>query len=324
MKCCLPNFLQSHDSILPTSLQVCRCTELFCPVRARCQLCCSAPYTVICEAHTQWCRPVTPILSHSSCTFFQSSFSTCPVEPAGDHKHARRAELQSRAELHKARLDALNAKQHQTPSAGAKPSVQLGVSPMTQRAIADLTASQPAAVGRQSNIPAAAAVSRLAAAAAAALTKPSDAVQSAAAVNKPASKPTAVVSQAAPPAAAPGPSVSASANKADAVKPVAAARPAVTAASKDSKQQPQAAVTQSATLAAKRLGKQASSKDRGAVSPSGSRQAPKRRRSRSPSPSQGTGAGSKHSRVQAGSQRQAASSSHMRSTRYRQNLPCQC
>ena len=72
--------------------------------------------------------------------FPESFWCACLV---GDHKQARKAQLQSRAELHKARLDALNAKQRHT--ATAKQSTPSGASPMTQRALADLTAAQLAA-----------------------------------------------------------------------------------------------------------------------------------------------------------------------------------
>lgn len=217
---------------------------------------------------------------------------------AGDHRQARKAELQSRAELRKARVDALNAKQRSTPSAAKTAVVQLGVSPMTQKAIVDLTAS-PTAPVKQSNAPEATAhVTPAASLLAAAVTKPSTAIHpaaDAAAVPKP---PTL-------------------ADKPEAVKPLAA-RPASSAVVKDSKQQTQPAARQSA--ASQRVDRQASSKDPSkdpsGRSPISSRQAAKRRRSRSRSPAQDHAVSSRGPRAQAGGQRQAATSSQRRASRW--------
>ncbi len=231
------------------------------------------------------------------------------VTVAGDHRQARKAELQSRAELHKARLDALNAKQRSTPSSAKPAALQPGVSPMTHKAIVDLTAS-PIAL-KQATAPAAAAQTTAAAAAqttAAAAPPP--------AVSKPltASQPERATAADTTSAAVPAPKPSnAIADKTGAVKPPTA-KPAAATISKDSKQRAQPAASQSA--AARRLEKPASSKGTAARSPTTSHQALKRRRSRSQSPAQGTGAGSRAGRTQPGGQRQAVTSSHRRTTRY--------
>ena len=233
------------------------------------------------------------------------------VPIAGDHRQARKAELQSRAELHKARLDALNAKQRSTPSSAKPAAVQPGVSPMTHKAIVDLTAS-PIAL-KQATAPAIAAQTTAAAAAAqttAAAALPIAAVSKLLTASQPERATAADTTPAA--AAAPKPS-SAVVDKTEAVKPPTA-KPAAATISKDSKQRAQPAASQSA--AGRRLDQPASSKGTAAKSPTTSRQALKRRRSRSQSPGQGTGAGTRAGRIQPGGQRQALTSSHRRATRY--------
>ena len=230
---------------------------------------------------------------------------------AGDHRQARKAELQSRAELHKARLDALNAKQRSTPSSAKPAAVQPGISPMTHKAIVDLTAS-PIAL-KQATAPAIAAQTTAAAAAAqttAAAALPIAAVSKLLTASQPERATAADTTPAA--AAAPKPS-SAVVDKTEAVKPPTA-KPAAATISKDSKQRAQPAASQSA--AGRRLDQPASSKGTAAKSPTTSRQALKRRRSRSQSPGQGTGAGTRAGRIQPGGQRQALTSSHRRATRY--------
>ncbi len=239
------------------------------------------------------------------------------VPIAGDHRQARKAELQSRAELHKARLDALNAKQRSTPSSAKPATLQPGVSPMTHKVIVDLTAS-PIALKPATAPPAAAQTTAAAAAAAAAQTTAAAALPPAlpiAAVSKPltVSQPErAEAADTAPAAAAAPKPANAAVDKTEAVKPPMA-KPAAATISKDSQQRAQPAASQSA--AGRRLDKPASSKGTAARSPTTSRQALKRRRSRSPSPAQGTGAGSRAGRTQPGGQRQAATSSHRRTTR---------
>ncbi len=233
------------------------------------------------------------------------------ITVAGDHRQARKAELQSRAELHKARLDALNAKQRSTPSSAKPAAVQPGVSPMTHKAIVDLTAS-PIAL-KQATAPAIAAQTTAAAAAAqttAAAALPIAAVSKLLTASQPERATAADTTPAA--AAAPKPS-SAVVDKTEAVKPPTA-KPAAATISKDSKQRAQPAASQSA--AGRRLDQPASSKGTAAKSPTTSRQALKRRRSRSQSPGQGTGAGTRAGRIQPGGQRQALTSSHRRATRY--------
>ena len=237
------------------------------------------------------------------------------VTIAGDHLQARKAELQSRAELHKARLDALNAKQRSTPSSAKPAALQPGVSPMTHKAIVDLTAS-PVAL-KQTTAPAAAAQTTAAAAAApipAATALPP--ALPVAAVSKPLTasqleRLTAADTTSAA-TAAPKPST-AIADKTEAVK-LPTAKPATATISKDSKQRAQPAASQS--TAARRLDKPASSKGAAGRSPTTSRQALKRRRSRSQSPAQRTGAGPRAGKTQPGGQRQAVTSSHRRPTRY--------
>jgi len=237
------------------------------------------------------------------------------ITVAGDHRQARKAELQSRAELHKARLDALNAKQRSTPSSAKPAAVQPGVSPMTHKAIVDLTAS-PIAL-KQATAPAIAA--QTTAAAAAAQTTAAAALPPAlpiAAVSKllTASQPERATAADTTPAAAAAPKPSSAVvDKTEAVKPPTA-KPAAATISKDSKQRAQPAASQSA--AGRRLDQPASSKGTAAKSPTTSRQALKRRRSRSQSPGQGTGAGTRAGRIQPGGQRQALTSSHRRATRY--------
>ena len=227
---------------------------------------------------------------------------------AGDHKQARKAELQSRAELHKARLDALNAKQRHMSSAAAKPSSQPGVSPITQKAIVDLTAARSPA-------PSASRLSHLAPAMAAAA-DPGPAV-----TNPPASLGhTTPVAEAAN-------AYSLEAKAADALQAAKPAAPTTTAAAvmnRSKEMQPPAVTSLPAAPAAaaagtgneaaagSRLNKSGSSKERRPVSPGSSRQAPKRRRSRSVSPA--AAAGSKGGRSQAGSQRQAVSSARRHAT----------
>ena len=233
------------------------------------------------------------------------------ITVAGDHRQARKAELQSRAELHKARLDALNAKQRSTPSSAKPAAVQPGISPMTHKAIVDLTAS-PIAL-KQATAPAIAAQTTAAAAAAqttAAAALPIAAVSKLLTASQPERATAADTTPAA--AAAPKPS-SAVVDKTEAVKPPTA-KPAAATISKDSKQRAQPAASQSA--AGRRLDQPASSKGTAAKSPTTSRQALKRRRSRSQSPGQGTGAGTRAGRIQPGGQRQALTSSHRRATRY--------
>ena len=228
---------------------------------------------------------------------------------AGDHKQARKAELQSRAELHKARLDALNAKQRHLSSAAAKQSSQVGVSPMTQKVITDLTAAR-------SPIPASK------------LSQVAPAMAAAAAPGPAVAKPAPSLSHTTPVAEA----AHASSFKTKAADPPKAAKPAapsaVAAATNRSRQmQPPAATSVSAAPAAMaagtaagtrngaavvgRLDKSASSKEIRPGSPASSRLAPKRRSSRSGSPA---ATGSKGGRSQAGSQRQAVSSAHRHAT----------
>ncbi|KAL0033603.1 hypothetical protein WJX79_007018 [Trebouxia sp. C0005] len=256
----------------------------------------------------------------------------------GDHRQARKAELQSRAELHKARLDALNAKQRSTPSSAKPAALQPGVSPMTHKAIVDLTASpiplkQTTAAATAAQTTTAAALAQTTAAAAAAqITAAAAAAQSTAAAALPPALPIAAVSNpltASQPerlaaagttsaaAAAPKPS-NAVFDKTEAVNPPTT-KPAAVTINKDSKQRAQPAASQSAV--GRRLDKPASSRGAAARSPSTSRQALKRRRSRSRSPAQGIGAGTKASRGQPGGQRQAVTSSQRHTTRSRSRSP---
>lgn len=197
--------------------------------------------------------------------------------------------LQSRAELHKARLDALNAAQRHTSA--AKLSTQAAASPMTQKAIIDLTAAQvPASASKLS-------VSQ----------PPAQAAATVAAAKAPAP-------QAAQRASS---QVQASADKGASAPPATKPAAAVAAAHRSSdKQQPSVDHLSAAAAvmgaAGGKLDGSAGTQGRRPVSPSSSRQAPKRRRSRSVSPSV---AGSKGGRSQAGSQRQAASSARQPVTR---------
>lgn len=231
----------------------------------------------VCQACLCRMFSVKYLVKHCDAIIHWSCWCACV---AGDHKQARKAQLQSRAELHKARLDALNAKQRHT--ATAKQSTQVSASPMTQRAIADLTAAQlPASKHRVVQTPAAA------------VTK--------APATEPAQGPSTQVKEA---STVRDPSAAVAAPEPAAVK---APAPAVTGAgAQRSIAQPQAANSPPAAAAAgSRLDGSAGTKEKHPVSPSGSRQAPKRRRSRSVSPSV---AGSRGGRSQAGSQRQVASS----------------
>lgn len=202
----------------------------------------------------------------------------------GEHKQARKAQLQSRAELHKARLDALNAKQRHTSA--AMQTTQVGASPMTQRAIADLTAAQlPASKPR--------------------VVQTSAAPVTKAAVTEPAQGPSTQVKEA---STVRDSSAAAAATEPAAVKATAPA--VIGAAAQRSIAQPKPAgnnppAAAAAAAAGGRLDASAGTKEKHPVSPDSSRQAPKRRRSRSVSPSV---AGSRGGRSQGGSQRQVASS----------------
>lgn len=193
--------------------------------------------------------------------------------------------MQSRAELHKARLDALNATQRH--NAAATQTTQVGASPMTQRAIADLTAAQLLVAANkhrvvQTSAPAAAIIKAPATEA----TQPSTQVRNASAIREASAPPVAVAAavKAAAPAAA-----AAAAHRINAQQQAVGNNPPVVAAA-----------------AGGRLEVSAGTKLKSPASPSSSRQAPKRRRSRSVSPSL---AGSRGCWSQAGSQRQVASSS---------------
>ena len=216
---------------------------------------------------------------------------------AGDHKQARRAELQSRAELHEARLDALNAKQRHTPSA-AKQVSHFAVSPMTQKAIVDLTGSPPPVpASRLSSMTQAPAVTAVPAPASTA-----DAAQ-------------ASSSQAGPPLAKPA---EAAALRKGSAAPNHGKEPLSNSHTAPHAQVAAAAARSASGAAAGaaaggRLDKSASNKERRPVSPSISRQTLKRRRSTSVSPSVPV---SKGGRSQAGSQRQAVSSARRHATRF--------
>ena len=227
--------------------------------------------------------------------------SVIPPCLPGDHKQARKAQLQSRAELHKARLDALNATQRHTSAAAARHTTQAGASPMTQRAIADLTAAQlPASASKPSvgQVPAQPAAVTTAPPATEAAQKSSSHVKEASTVRE-ASAPPAAVKAAAPAAAA--------------------------AAHRSNEQQQPAGNQRSAGAAA--AGRQYVSvdiKEKRAMSPSSSRQAPKRRRSRSVSPSVAGSRGG--GRSQPGSQKQVVTSARRPATRsalLRLNSGCQ-
>ena len=175
----------------------------------------------------------------------------------------------------------------QRHSTAAKQTTQVGASPMTQRAIADLTAAQVHALGTKHSVgqisaPAAAVIKAPATEAA---HRPSTQVREASTVRE-ASAPLvagpAVVQAAAPAATAGG------AHRINAQQQAAGNDPPAVAAA-----------------AGSRLEVSAGIKEKRPASPSSSRQAPKRRRSRSASPSVAVSRGG---RSQVGSQRQAASS----------------
>ena len=242
---------------------------------------------------------------------------------AGDHKQSRKAELQSRAELHKARLDALQAKQRQGAVTAASTASQIGMSPMTSKAIVDLTAKQPplprqSAASAPAPAPsttaplktAAGASQATAAAVPAATAKPALARATSAAVSLQPTQHQSAVGQSK--AAAQGlqkqpfgQSMTA-AQKLEKQADSQAKGQSVTAAQGLERQ----AVSQS-VAAAQKADKQADSQGKGAASVGTSQLLPKRKRSRSRTPT-GT---VDDSRARVGSQRQAASSSHRRATR---------
>ena len=210
---------------------------------------------------------------------------------AGEHKQARKAQLQSRAELHKARLDALNAAQRH--GAAAKQTTQVGASPMTQRAIADLTAAQLPPLTKKHSVvqtSAPAAVSKAPAIEAA--QRPSFQVMEASTARE--ASAASAAGPAAVQAATPAATATAAAHRLNAQQQAAGSDPPAVA-----------------KAAGSRLEMPAGTKEKRPASPSSSRQAPKRRCSRSVSPSV---AGSRGGRSQVGSQRQAASSAR-RTTR---------
>lgn len=225
---------------------------------------------------------------------------------AGDHKQARKAQLQSRAELHKARLDALNATQRHTSAAAARHTTQAGASPMTQRAIADLTAAQlPASASKPS-------VGQVPAQPAAVATAP-PATEAAQKSSSHVKEPSTVREASAPPAVGPA-----------AVKPAAPAAAAAAAHRSNEQQQPAGNHRSAGAAAAGRQYVSVDTKEKRAMSPSSSRQAPKRRRSRSVSPSVAGSRGG--GRSQPGSQKQVVTSARHPATRsalLRLNSGCQ-
>ena len=102
------------------------------------------------HAHVCCCHFLFPNALGQNVGCSLEAYVLCPQSRGkpftGDHRQARRAELQSRAELHQARMDALHARSRQPGSAAAAPkkAAPLGFSPTTQNAIANLTAAQNA------------------------------------------------------------------------------------------------------------------------------------------------------------------------------------